>query len=533
MANLPYNVAVPVLLNMLERFPSIRHGLVMVQEEVADRLAAVPGGRIYGVPSVKAAWYAEVTKAGVIGTNVFWPAPKIHSGLVRFVRREPPQTAASRAEVFAVIDAAFAQRRKTLRAALSSWAGSGALAEEALRAAGVDPQRRGETLTVEEFARIAEHRPESAPEQVFRGAAPVADPSAGEGRAALKARTGSRDKYAARARASQEIAAQAPGKINVSLVVGPKRPDGYHSLASLFLAVSLEETVTLRGDLTGDLTLSLDPASDSRLGLQSVPLDERNIIHAAVRAVAERSGRVPGTGASAEAVITKRVPVAGGMGGGSADAAAALVAANGASRGPLSPAELHELAAGLGADVPFALEGGAAVGLGVGDRLTPVSVGRPLHWVLVPSDRGLSTREVFRRLDELREARGEQVPEPSGVPEALLSALAAGDAVSLAGCLRNDLQEAALDLAPELAETLALGAQAGALAGLVSGSGPTLAFLARDADDAARLAEALVSRGCLRAVAVHGPVPGARVVPQETSARVVPPEPPPETKEPT
>jgi 16S rRNA (adenine1518-N6/adenine1519-N6)-dimethyltransferase len=158
-ANLPYNVAVPVLLNMLERFPSIRHGLVMVQEEVADRLAATPGGRIYGVPSVKAAWYADVSKAGVIGTNVFWPAPKIHSGLVRFERRPAPETTAKRAEVFTVIDAAFAQRRKTLRAALSGWAGSGILAEQALVAASVDPSRRGETLTVEDFARIAAHRP--------------------------------------------------------------------------------------------------------------------------------------------------------------------------------------------------------------------------------------------------------------------------------------------------------------------------------------------------------------------------------------
>ncbi len=155
-ANLPYNVAVPVVLNLLERFPSLEHGLVMVQDEVADRLAAPPGSRTYGVPSVKAAWYSQMQKAGVIGMNVFWPAPKIASGLVRFTRREPPQTTASRQEVFAVIDAAFAQRRKTLRAALAGWAGSPVAAEQAIRHAGVDPSARGEVLDVKAFARIAE-----------------------------------------------------------------------------------------------------------------------------------------------------------------------------------------------------------------------------------------------------------------------------------------------------------------------------------------------------------------------------------------
>ncbi|GAB4099081.1 16S rRNA (adenine(1518)-N(6)/adenine(1519)-N(6))-dimethyltransferase RsmA [Sinomonas halotolerans] len=157
-ANLPYNVAVPVVLHLLEHFPSLRHGLVMVQEEVADRLAAGPGSKVYGVPSVKAAWYGTMRKAGVIGMNVFWPAPKIHSGLVGFVRTDPPQTTASRAEVFAVVDAAFAQRRKTLRAALSGWAGSGAEAEEILRAAGVEPSARGEVLGIADFARIAEQK---------------------------------------------------------------------------------------------------------------------------------------------------------------------------------------------------------------------------------------------------------------------------------------------------------------------------------------------------------------------------------------
>jgi 16S rRNA (adenine1518-N6/adenine1519-N6)-dimethyltransferase len=156
-ANLPYNVAVPVLLHMLDRFPTIERTLVMVQAEVADRLAARPGNKVYGVPSVKANWYTEVKRAGSIGRNVFWPAPNVDSGLVSLVRRASPvDTTATRTEVFAVVDAAFAQRRKTLRAALAGWAGSPAAAEAALVAAGVSPQARGEALTVEEFARIAE-----------------------------------------------------------------------------------------------------------------------------------------------------------------------------------------------------------------------------------------------------------------------------------------------------------------------------------------------------------------------------------------
>jgi 16S rRNA (adenine1518-N6/adenine1519-N6)-dimethyltransferase len=165
-ANLPYNVAVPVLLHMLETFPTIERTLVMVQSEVADRLAAKPGNKVYGVPSVKAAWYAEVRRAGAIGRNVFWPAPNVDSGLVALTRREPPRTAASREEVFSVIDAAFAQRRKTLRAALAGWAGSPSAAEDALRAAGIDPRLRGEALTVEQFATLAAQRPRQGREEL-------------------------------------------------------------------------------------------------------------------------------------------------------------------------------------------------------------------------------------------------------------------------------------------------------------------------------------------------------------------------------
>ena len=158
-ANLPYNVAVPVLLHLLAELPSVAHGLVMVQSEVADRLAAAPGSRVYGVPSVKAAWYASVRRAGPVPRTVFWPVPNVDSGLVSFARRPPPAAGASREETFAVVAAAFAQRRKTLRTALASWAGSAPAAEAALRAAGVDPSARGEQLDVTAFARLAAARP--------------------------------------------------------------------------------------------------------------------------------------------------------------------------------------------------------------------------------------------------------------------------------------------------------------------------------------------------------------------------------------
>lgn len=157
-ANLPYNVAVPVLLTLLSRFPSLRSGLVMVQAEVADRLAAPPGSRTYGAPSAKAAWYAATTRVGTVGRLVFWPVPNVDSALVRLVRRPSPETSATREQVFACIDAAFAQRRKTLRAALAGWAGSSAEAERFLQAAGIDPSLRGERLAVEDFAVIAERR---------------------------------------------------------------------------------------------------------------------------------------------------------------------------------------------------------------------------------------------------------------------------------------------------------------------------------------------------------------------------------------
>jgi len=156
-ANLPYNVAVPIVLHLLAAVPSLARGLVMVQAEVADRMTAAPGSRVYGVPSVKLAWFASARRAGVVPRTVFWPVPNVDSGLVAFTRRPPSEPDVAREEVFAVVDAAFAQRRKTLRAALARWAGGPAAAERILREAGVDPGARGESLTVSEFTRIARY----------------------------------------------------------------------------------------------------------------------------------------------------------------------------------------------------------------------------------------------------------------------------------------------------------------------------------------------------------------------------------------
>ena len=168
-ANLPYNVAVPVLLTMLERFPSLRRVLVMVQAEVADRLAAPPGSRTYGVPSVKAAWYADTRRVGTVGRSVFWPAPNVDSALVSLVRRDPPSTSATREHVFDVVDAAFGQRRKVLRGALAALAGSPAEAQRALEAAGIPPTARGETLGIGEFARLAAELSDARPSSTSAG----------------------------------------------------------------------------------------------------------------------------------------------------------------------------------------------------------------------------------------------------------------------------------------------------------------------------------------------------------------------------
>ncbi|WP_405679774.1 4-(cytidine 5'-diphospho)-2-C-methyl-D-erythritol kinase [Streptomyces xanthophaeus] len=290
-----------------------------------------------------------------------------------------------------------------------------------------------------------------------------------------------------------------PAKVNVQLAVGAARPDGFHALANVFLAVSLFDEVTATPAAT--LTVTCEGPDADR-----VPLDRTNLAARAAELLAERAGIEP----AVHLHIAKSIPVAGGMAGGSADGAAALLACD-ALWGLNTPrAELLDICAVLGSDVPFSLVGGAALGTGRGELLTPVEAGA-FHWVFAVADGGLSTPAVFREFDRL--TAGTAVPEPEASP-ALLAALASGDPDALAATLANDLQPAALSLRPALAETLAAGTGAGALAALVSGSGPTTAFLVRDEEAAAKVAAALEASGTCRATRVaSGPAPGATVLP--------------------
>jgi len=310
---------------------------------------------------------------------------------------------------------------------------------------------------------------------------------------------------------AKRIKVRSPGKINASFKVGPLRPDGYHSVASTYLAVSLYEEVTATakpGTPPGDVSVSV--SADSSLppeALATIPLDSSNLAVRAALLIADISENACGV----HLEITKHVPIAGGMGGGSADAAATLLACDALWRTGLSREELSLLGAELGADVPFALLGGAAVGLGVGDKLTAALAPTPLHWVLVQSDFGLSTPVVYGKLDSLRERSGAAPTEPEEVDPRILAALRAGDPQLLADCLNNDLQAAAVALAPGLATVLNDGTENGALAAMVSGSGPTVAMLAADAVHAHSLAAALTAAGHAASV-VQGPVHGAHRV---------------------
>lgn len=297
---------------------------------------------------------------------------------------------------------------------------------------------------------------------------------------------------------------RAPGKINVYLGVGGRHDDGYHALATVFQAVSLYEDVIARPASDFSITVSGvdDPAT--------VPLDDRNLAMRAAKLLATAAGYDGGVAME----IRKSVPVAGGMGGGSADAAAALVACDALWGTGFSQARLHELAARLGADVPFALHGGTAVGTGRGDQLNPALAHGRFDWVLVTSDEGLSTPLVYGRLDLLRDEEGALADDPPlslDVPVSVLQALRSGDSHELAGSLFNDLQTAAVDVRPDLDEVIQLGIRAGALQGIVSGSGPTVALLCADPEGAQEV-QATLREGGVESLHVHGPVPGARII---------------------
>jgi 4-diphosphocytidyl-2-C-methyl-D-erythritol kinase len=299
------------------------------------------------------------------------------------------------------------------------------------------------------------------------------------------------------------VTVRAPAKLNLQLNVGRPGPDGYHELATVFHAVGLydEVTASVPDDDAPGVHVQVE-------GVQAalVPLDGSNLAVRAARLLAARTGRP----ADVDLRIRKEIPVAGGMAGGSADGAAALVACDLLWRTGLSREDLHELAAELGADVPFALVGGTAVGTGRGERLTAALARGELHWVLALSADQLSTPAVYAECDRLRGERA--VLEPR-VSERMMQGLRSGDAAVIGRELSNDLQPAALSLAPDLAATLAVGADYGALGSVVSGSGPTIAFLVSDAERALDLTVALTASGVCDAVhRVTGPVHGARSV---------------------
>jgi 4-diphosphocytidyl-2-C-methyl-D-erythritol kinase len=302
---------------------------------------------------------------------------------------------------------------------------------------------------------------------------------------------------------TRSVTASAPGKINVCLCVGPLRDDGFHDVATIYQAVSLFEEVTATE--SNDFTVRFSGPIDT----SHLTVDESNLVIRAARAVATVSGYTGG----ADIQVVKRVPIAGGMGGGSADAAATLVAVDALWGTHLGMPKLAEIAATLGADVPFALHGGTALGVGRGDILSPVLAKSAFHWVLVLNEAGLSTPEVFRQLDRHRAEHSieiETVAVDPAIEPKMLQALRSGDAMALAEYLRNDLQAAALQLMPNLGEILEFGETHGALAGIVSGSGPTVALLAADEDSAAGLMASLVAEG-RNAIAVTAPAVGAQV----------------------
>ena len=548
-ANLPYNVAVPIVLTVLEKLPSIQTVLVMVQAEVADRLAATPGNKIYGVPSAKVAWYASARRTLTIGRNVFYPVPNVDSALVKIERRPQPDTAATREQVFAVVDAAFAQRRKTLRQALAGLAGSAGAAQEALERAGVSPTARGETLDIDQFAAVAQQlNAASAGACVPAAGAPApatSDPAVSVSASAVNT--------PAMSVGGSDVSVSAPGKVNLFLALGAARPDGYHPLNTIFAQIGLSETVTVtplqslattapqpasaasaQTARAGSVPAAAQPASTAPVSSASsapaqsdsvpaaaqpaplatavpaqpglvpaaqtggprielaltrpdsnVPLDHTNLAYRAAQAVAQQAAQRGLATPDVHILLDKAVPVAGGMAGGSADAAATLKACNEFWQVGLSLEELAQLGSQLGADVPFGLYGGVALGTGRGDLIEPLKAAPgPYYWTFALQDEGLSTAAVFKHFDATVQAP----PAADMPPEQLLAALEAGDVAEVSRHIRNDLQATAIDLRPELGQLIDLAKKAGALAAMVSGSGPTVAALSSSRAAAERVA---------------------------------------------
>lgn len=513
-SNLPYNVAVPVLLHLFAAFPSLERALVMVQKEVAQRLCANPGSKVYGVPSVKIAWYGWARMGSDISRRVFYPQPNVDSALVEISRENNAlftcrgdnktgttlgeaalgQSAwslekqpADRQAVFNLIDQAFASRRKMLRAGLKAWA-QPLVAETLLRACGIDPTARAENLEVNQFVALARLRKtllagfESLPESAENPGEQIPP----------DALTTAGDAPASDGNAEDETAiASSNAKINLFLACG-ESVAGYHRLSTVFQAVSLKETVEITLQPAGiDLEVSFSappgavgyhPGRDEEALSGLDPQD--NLATRAFLLVATHCDYQGG----ARIQINKQVPVAAGMAGGSADGAAALLAANQVLQAGLSREELAELGASLGADVPFGLYGGTCFADRRGDRITPLPPAKPLHLVVAVSPETLPTPQVFKQFDQANAAQTVMPTLPEITP--LLQALYAGDFGALAKLIRNDLQAPALTLIPQLEATIVAAEQQGAIP-FISGSGPSVICLVDSAEKAEKLAAEL------------------------------------------
>jgi 4-diphosphocytidyl-2-C-methyl-D-erythritol kinase len=302
------------------------------------------------------------------------------------------------------------------------------------------------------------------------------------------------------------VTVRVPAKVNLQLAVGPPRPDGYHGVVTVYQAISLFDEVTVQPAERMKIVVSGEDAAE-------VPTGPTNLASKAVTALARATGRREREHNAVRIEIRKRIPMAAGLAGGSADAAATLVACNDLWGTGLSLSELAEVAGGLGSDVPFALMGGTAVGRGRGEQLTPALVSGTYHWALAFAQGGLSTPEVYAACDRLRAARDGQTDWTPQLSGPLMTALRSGDAKAVGPQLVNDLQAAAITLRPDLRRVLAAGREDGAVGAIVSGSGPTCAFLAGSAKQARDLAVALTGAGVCRGVAVaSGPVSGAALI---------------------
>ena len=475
-ANLPYNVSVPVLLHLLTLLPSLERGLVLVQAEVADRLAAGPGSKVYGIPSVKAAWFADVRRAGAVGRHVFWPEPNVDSGLVAWERREPaghhrdPGTG-------------LRGRRRGVRPPTQG------TARRAARAGRLRRVRRG-------GAGRGRHRPPRTRRGAHRrGLHPDRRGAAG----------GPRMNLSIQPEEQRSVTVRAPAKINLHLGVGRPRADGFHPLDTVFQAVGLYDDVRATD---GDGTVTVEAAEYLPQGvLADLASQDDNIVTHAARLLAATA--TDGTELPlADLLVEKRIPVAGGMAGGSADGAAALVALDRLWALDTSDETLLDLAATLGSDVPFSMLGGTAHGSGRGELLHVIPDATTWWWVVVPSSEGLSTPSVYRRFDEM-------FPDAPATPASsagTLAALSSGDPDRLAAALHNDLEAPALDLRPALGDLIAHGEAEGALRGMVSGSGPTVVFLCWSGDHARSLADTLQGDDLPVVLVANGPVAGAHVL---------------------